>query len=172
MEDHNDQENDIPIGYKRPPALTFTPSPENIHPIMVTPNANSMEKNHPIMVTPNSNPVRQELFHVRYNTPKSRSSTQTSTNSYRTNNGDSEHEVLVYRQTDNKASNIEENFVTPTVLQPKPYKDTHENHRRRHKGSRASTTRSSLISNSDSPSRKILGPPDKKAAETKAQNIH
>ena len=87
---------------------------------------------------------------VVYNTPKSRSSTQSSTTS---------PDYVVVKVKDplhfksnqhNSGNVVSSNFVTPTSGN----KNIH--HRQRYTASHASTTTSTLISNSNSPSRKML----------------
>ena len=144
------------------------------------------------MVTPQRQESDQKvLFKVNYNTPKSRSSTQTSTvqpaqhrhnqQSYREIYSDQNSNVnyntprsrsstqssttppnfVVVKvkdpsSYDNDLNAINKNFVTPSVSHEMSNEKQNTQHRRRYKASHASTTTSSLISNSASPSRKML----------------
>ena len=84
LEATNAQHNEAYMVHKQP-AITFTSSPKNSHPIMVTPQRQNNDEN--------------VLFQVKYNTPKSRSSTQASTPS-----PDLLNIKVVNRRPDNKHS--------------------------------------------------------------------
>ena len=174
--------------YRNPPALRFTPSPEKSHPIMVTPQRQESNQNILFKVnynTPKSRSSTQtstvypELksesalnslpsmhqqnyqkkysnqdSNIMYNTPKSRSSTQSSTTSpdYVVVKVKDRSRSESYRSNHENAMNI--NFVTPTYSNEQSSKNIQ--YRRRYTASHEATTSSTLISNSASPSRKML----------------